>query len=93
MADHIDHIRRLAGIDHIGIGADYDGMPSGPEGMEDVSGYPALFEELARRGYSQTDLEKISQRNALRVLRRAEQVSAALADEPADDRLIEPAAP
>jgi membrane dipeptidase len=93
MADHIDHIRRLAGIDHIGIGADYDGMPSGPEGMEDVSGYPSLFEELARRGYSQTDLEKISLRNALRVLRRAEQVSAALADEPADDRLIEPATP
>lgn len=52
MADHIDHIRKVAGIDHIGIGGDYDGMPTGPVGMEDVSGYPALFTELARRGYS-----------------------------------------
>lgn len=72
MADHIDHIREVAGIDHIGIGGDYDGMPTGPVGMEDVSGYPALFIELARRGYSQQDLEKISLRNALRALRGAE---------------------
>lgn len=71
-ADHIDHIRRLAGIDHIGIGGDYDGMPSGPVGAEDVTGYPALFTELARRGYSQGELEKISYRNMLRVLRAAE---------------------
>lgn len=76
MADHIDHIRKSAGIDHIGIGGDYDGMPTGPVGMEDVSGYPALFVELARRGYSQSDLEKISLRNALRALRGAEQYAA-----------------
>lgn len=76
MADHIDHIRGVAGIDHIGIGGDYDGMPTGPEGMEDVSGYPALFAELARRGYSQADLEKISLRNALRALRGAEEYAA-----------------
>ena len=72
MADHIDHIRDVAGIDHIGIGGDYDGMPTGPVGMEDVTGYPALFVELAKRGYSQADLEKISSRNMMRAMRAAE---------------------
>ncbi|MBX7495049.1 dipeptidase [Qipengyuania sp. 6B39] len=76
MADHIDHIRDVAGIDHIGIGGDYDGMPNGPVGMEDVTGYPALFVELAKRGYSQQDLEKIASRNMLRVMRGAEAVAA-----------------
>ncbi|WP_435419360.1 dipeptidase [Parerythrobacter aurantius] len=71
-ADHIDHVRKVAGIDAIGIGGDFDGMPSGPVGAEDVSGYPALFTELARRGYSQSDLEKISSRNMMRVMRAAE---------------------
>ena len=79
LADHIDHIRKMAGIDHIGIGGDYDGMPHGPAGMEDVTGYPALFEELARRGYSQGDLEKISMRNMLRVMRQAEAFAASQA--------------
>ncbi|WP_435203459.1 dipeptidase [Qipengyuania sp. 902] len=72
MADHIDHVREVAGIDYIGIGGDYDGMPNGPVGMEDVTGYPALFVELARRGYLQEDLEKISSRNMMRVMRAAE---------------------
>lgn len=76
-ADHIDHIRKVAGIDSIGIGGDYDGMDSGPVGMEDVTGYPALFVELARRGYSQADLEKISSRNMMRVLKAAEAYAAA----------------
>lgn len=76
MADHVDHVRKVAGIDHIGIGGDYDGMPTGPVGMEDVAGYPALFAELARRGYSQSDLEKISLRNALRAMREAEAYAA-----------------
>ena len=80
MADHIDHVRDVAGIDHIGIGGDYDGMSTGPVGMEDVTGYPALFVELARRGYSQEELEKISLRNAMRVLRAAEAVAADKAD-------------
>ncbi|WP_374408208.1 dipeptidase [Pelagerythrobacter sp.] len=80
MADHIDHIREVAGIDHIGIGGDYDGMPTGPVGMEDVSGYPALFVELARRGYGQEDLEKIAMRNVLRAMRGAEAVAAAQAE-------------
>ena len=76
MADHIDHIRGIAGIDAIGIGGDYDGMPYGPAGMEDTSGYPLLFAELARRGYSQADLEKISMRNMMRVMREAEAYAA-----------------
>jgi len=79
MADHIDHIRTVAGIDHIGIGGDYDGMAVGPVGMEDVSGYPALFTELARRGYSRRDLEKIASRNMMRVLREVEAFAASQA--------------
>ncbi len=77
LADHIDHIRDVAGIDHIGIGGDYDGMPSGPAGMEDVTGYPNLFIELARRGYSKDDLEKIASGNMLRVMKEAEAYAAA----------------
>ena len=80
LADHIDHIRDVAGIDHIGIGGDYDGMPTGPIGMEDVTGYPALFAELARRGYSQEDLEKIASRNMMRVMREAEAYAASVTD-------------
>ena len=76
MADHVDHVRAVAGIEYIGIGADYDGMTTGPAGMEDVSGYPALFEELARRGYSQGDLEKIASRNMMRMMREAEAYAA-----------------
>jgi membrane dipeptidase len=82
MADHFDHIRQVAGIDHIGLGGDYDGMDSGPVGMEDVAGYPKLFVELARRGYSQRDLEKIASRNMMRVLREAEAYAAAHRDDP-----------
>ncbi len=80
MADHIDQVREIAGIDAIGIGGDYDGMPSGPVGMEDVAGYPALFTELARRGYSQADLEKISFGNMMRVLKAAETYAASQVD-------------
>lgn len=75
-ADHIDHVRKVAGVDHVGIGGDYDGMPSGPVGAEDVTGYPALFAELARRGWTQTELEKLASRNIMRVLRQAEAVAA-----------------
>jgi membrane dipeptidase len=81
VADHVDHIRKVAGIDHIGLGADYDGMDTGPVGMEDVAGYPALFVELARRGYSQADLEKIASRNMMRVLRAAEAYASAHASD------------
>lgn len=81
-ADHIDHIRNVAGIDAIGVGGDYDGMPSGPIGAEDVAGYPALFTELARRGYTQEDLEKIASRNMMRVMRAAEATRDAMKDVP-----------
>lgn len=91
MADHIDHIRKVAGIDHIGIGGDYDGMEKGPEGMEDVSFYPALFTELARRGYSRSDLEKIASRNMMRVLRAAEAYARAHASDPPIERPVKPA--
>ena len=81
-ADHIDHLRSVAGIDHIGLGGDYDGMETGPIGAEDVTGYPVLFTELARRGYSQADLEKIANRNIDRVLHAAEDYAAAHRGDP-----------
>ena len=75
VADHIDHIRWTAGIDHIGIGGDYDGMPPGPTGLEDVSTYPALLAELLRRGYSDDDIAKIAGRNILRVMEATESIA------------------
>ncbi|MFO1240109.1 MAG: dipeptidase [Sphingomonadaceae bacterium] len=81
VADHIDHIREIAGIDHIGIGGDFDGMDSVVDGLGDVSTYPALFAELARRGYSQQDLEKIASRNLIRVFRATEAVAKAKSGE------------
>jgi membrane dipeptidase len=77
VADHIDHIRKIAGIDHIGIGSDFDGSTSMPSDLGDVSRYPVLFAELARRGYSEGDLMKIAGRNVLRAMREAERVAAA----------------
>jgi membrane dipeptidase len=75
VADHVDHIRHLAGIDAVGIGSDFDGVVATPTGLEDVSCYPALFTELADRGYSDEDLMKIAGRNVLRVMRAAERVA------------------
>ncbi len=92
MADHIDHIRKVAGVESIGIGGDFDGMPSGPVGFEDVRGYPLLFAELARRGYSQVELELIASRNAMRVLRAAEAYAASVADMAPIETLITPPA-
>ena len=77
VADHLDHIRKLAGADHVGLGGDYDGIESTVKGMEDVSTYPSLFVELARRGWSQADLEKLASRNMMRVLKAAEAYAAA----------------
>ena len=82
MADHIDRIRAVAGINHIGIGGDFDGIPITVAGMDDVSAYPALFTELARRGYSQSDLEKIASRNMMRVMRSAELYAASQIGQP-----------
>jgi membrane dipeptidase len=72
VADHVDHIRRVAGVDHVGVGSDFDGSPGMPKGLEDVSCYPALFAELAGRGYSDEDLVKVAGGNVLRVMRAAE---------------------
>ena len=75
VADHLDHMREAAGVDHLGVGGDYDGMPFGPEGLEDVSGYPNLVAELLDRHWSEADLAKLTWKNAVRVLRDAESVS------------------
>ena len=79
IADHIDHIRAVAGIDHIGIGGDYDGITFTPDDLADVSTYPVLFAELARRGYSAADLAKIARGNILRVMRGVESTAAQIA--------------
>jgi membrane dipeptidase len=78
VADHIDHVRAVAGADHVGIGSDFDGIEIGPIGLEDVSTFPALFAELIRRGWGDRDLRKLAGANFLRVLRRAEAVAAEL---------------
>ncbi|MFJ4854756.1 dipeptidase [Streptomyces sp. NPDC088730] len=75
IADHLDHMREAAGIDHIGIGGDYDGTAFLPEGLEDVAGYPNLIAELLGRGWSTADLAKLTWQNAVRVLRAAQDVS------------------
>ncbi|MDX1492718.1 MAG: alpha/beta fold hydrolase [Longimicrobiales bacterium] len=75
VADHIEHIRDVAGIDHVGIGSDFDGIPAYVPGLEDVSTYPDLFVELVRRGWSDDDLRKLAGENLLRVMREAEAVS------------------
>jgi len=81
LADHVDHVVKRIGIDHVGVGADFDGG-GGVEGFTSVADYPALFAELARRGYSQADLEKLASRNMLRVLRAAEAYAAAHRGDP-----------
>ncbi len=75
---HIEHVRDVAGIDHVGIGGDYDGTDELPVGLEDVSTYPQLFAALIRRGWSDADLKKLAGLNVIRVLRQAEQVAARL---------------
>ena len=75
VADHVDHVRDVAGIDHVGIGSDFDGVSAVPEGLDDVSTYPNLFAELLRRGYSDEELAKISRHNVLRVMREAERTA------------------
>jgi membrane dipeptidase len=78
VADHIEQVRRVAGVDHVGLGGDFDGITENVVGLEDVSTYPALFAELARRGWSDADLAKLASGNVLRVLTQAERVSARL---------------
>lgn len=78
VADHLDHMREVAGVDHIGLGGDYDGTAFTPDGLGDVAGYPRLVAELLRRGWSDADLAKLTWGNAVRVLRDAESAAAAI---------------
>ncbi|MEV7691160.1 dipeptidase [Streptomyces bungoensis] len=75
VADHLDHMREAAGVDHLGIGGDYDGTAFTPDGLDDVSGYPNLIAELLDRGWSRADLAKLTWQNAVRVLGAAEDVA------------------
>jgi membrane dipeptidase len=90
VADHVEHVRKVAGIDHVGIGSDFDGITSVPVGLEGVDDYPALLAELLRRGWTDEDVKKLAGLNVLRVFREAEKVSQRLRKErPASDALIE----
>ena len=80
VADHIEHIRQVAGIDHVGLGSDFDGIPDAPVGLEGVDRYPALLEELMRRGWRDADIAKLAGENLLRAMAAAEQVSLKLRD-------------
>lgn len=92
VADHLDHIVDVAGIDHVGLGSDFDGIRSVPEGLEDVSGYPALLVVLLERGWTRTDIAKLAGLNVLRVMRETERVASHLQlTEHAADVLIEEA--
>jgi membrane dipeptidase len=76
VADHIEHIRDVAGVDAVGIGSDFDGITEVPVGLENVSTFPDLIAELLRRGWSEEDTKKVAGLNALRVMRAAERVAA-----------------
>jgi membrane dipeptidase len=90
VADHLDHVRKVAGVDHVGIGSDFDGIDRGPDGLEDVSRYPHLFAELARRGWTDEELKKLAGLNMLRAMRKAEEVARRLqAARPASTATIE----
>ena len=82
MADHIDHIAKVAGVDHVGLGGDYDGLPALPKDMDGVESYPKLLAELMRRGWSDADIAKLAGGNILRVMEAAEKVATALAGQP-----------
>jgi membrane dipeptidase len=92
IADHIEHVVKIAGDDHVGLGGDLDGIgyDEAPPGMNSVSGYPLLFAELIRRGWSDADLAKLAGGNLLRVMRRAEAVAASMKDEPPATATLEP---
>lgn len=91
VADHIDHVRKVAGIEHIGIGSDFDGIGSTPVDLTGVEDFPALFAELLRRGYSADELRKIASANVLRVMREAERTAVRLQRErpPSDARITD----
>jgi membrane dipeptidase len=83
VADHVEHVAKVAGYDHVGLGGDFDGIDSTPEGLNGVEDYPNLFAELIRRGWSDENLAKLAGGNVLRALRQAEAISASMKNEPA----------
>ena len=83
VANHIEHVSKIAGYDHVGIGGDFDGIDSTPPDLKGVQDYPNLFAELIRRGWSDQNLAKLAGGNVLRVLRKAEAVAASMKSEPA----------
>ncbi len=83
VADHVEHVREVAGLEHVGIGGDYDGSVSFPVGLEDVSGYPRLFEELRSRHWSEDELHQLGWRNVLRAMRDLEEAAGAASAAPA----------
>jgi membrane dipeptidase len=83
VADNIEHVVKIAGSDHVGIGGDLDGIPYTPQGLTGVQDYPNLFAELIRRGWSDQNLAKLAGGNVLRALRQAEAVAASMKNEPA----------
>lgn len=91
VADHIEHVRAVAGIDHVGIGADFDGTPTLPSGLEGVETYPALLGELMRRGWTDAEIRKLSGENLLRVMRETERVAVRLKHErrPSERRVVD----
>ena len=92
VADHVDHVKQIAGVDHVGIGSDFDGIDITPEGLEDVSKYPALTAELLSRGWSDEDVKKFLGLNVLRALRQAEAVAASMRNEPPSVAMLPTAA-
>ena len=90
VADHVEHIAKVAGYDHVGIGGDLDGIETAPEGLGTVSGYPLLFAELIRRGWSDANLAKLAGGNVLRVMRQAEAVAASMKNEPPSMARLQP---
>ena len=91
VADHIEHLRQVCGVDCVGLGSDFDGIPDAPVGLEGVDKYPALLAELARRGWSDEDLAKLAGGNLLRVLRQAEAVARRLqaSEQPSEATIAE----
>ena len=93
IVDHIDHMVKVAGVDHVGIGSDFDGIPDTPKGMEDVSKLPAIREELKRRGYSEPDIRKILGDNFMRVFAEVERIGKELRRAEGDPVAMGPARP
>jgi membrane dipeptidase len=89
VADHADHIRQIAGVDHVGLGSDFDGIGDAPSGLDGVNRYPALLEELMRRGWTDADIAKLAGENVLRVMAAAEKAAVRLrAERPASNALF-----